>query len=74
MEEIKTRSFECKDGDGNIMRLVLEPQKKYPGRFELKYIFNTKIFRLQHFSSSRDACNMWDLLGLISKKQCKGDE
>jgi hypothetical protein len=69
MEESKVREFKCVDEDGNIMRLVLEPQEKYPTRFDLKYFFNTKLFKLQHFPSWRDASNMWDLLELISLKK-----
>lgn len=69
MEEDRNKKFICKDEHGNIMRLVLEPQEKYTTRYDLKYYFNDKEFKLFHFPSWRDASTMWDLLKLISKNK-----
>jgi len=71
MEETQIKEFKCSDENGNVMRLVLEPQEKYPSRYDLKYFFNSKMFKLQYFPSRREAANTWDLLELLSLKQTK---
>lgn len=68
------KEFQCTDNEGNLMSLSIEPQEKYPNRYDLKYIFNGKVFQLQHFPSFRDASNMWELLSLLPKKNNKKEK
>lgn len=74
MEEQVKKEFKCVDENGNVMRLVLEPQEKYHTRFDLMYYFNSKKFKLQHFPTWRDASTMWDLLELISNQKQKEEK
>lgn len=67
------KEFKTLDENGNSWRLSLEQHEKYPTRYDLKFYFNEKAFKLQQFGSARDAGNMWELLEVISKQK-KGEQ
>lgn len=64
MEE-NFKTFEAVDEKGNHFKLCFEAQVKYPTRYDLKFYFNNKMFKLQHFGTLRDALNVYDLLTMI---------
>lgn len=56
------KEFKAVDDKGNEWRITLEPQEKYNNRFDLKFYFKTKAYKIQQFGTARDADNVWELL------------
>lgn len=72
MEDLLARQFKAKDENGNVWKLAMRQQTKYPTRYDLIFYFNEKPFKLQHFATLRDATNVWELIEAVSNKRQEG--